>query len=213
VGLLLTDPVGLGLVATEARPGTNVTGILIRVLGMAGKQVEIATDLLPDLKKVGILVGLDNPSNLIQRDEAETAARKLGIKLVAADVRKADEISSAFHGFVREGVGVVLVSTYALFTTLRRQISAFALASRVPTIYSDREAVDYGGLVSYGISRGQTYQRAAYYVNRILRGEKPADLPVEFPTKLELVINLATAKALGLSVAPTLLARADEVIE
>ncbi len=213
VGLLLTDPVGMGLVESEARPRTNVTGILIRVKGLPGKQLETALELIAGTKQVGILVDPRNPSNVIQRQETEAAAARLGVNLVSVEVRTTDEIGDVFRQFVHEHVGVIMVFTDALFTTMRRQIAAFALASRLPTIFAERESVEEGGLISYGVSRSRTYYRAAYYVDRILKGEKPGDLPIEFPTKLELVINIATAKALGITVPPTLLARVDEVIE
>ena len=129
------------------------------------------------------------------------------------EVRTSDELGSAFESFVNGGAKVVVVFTNALFITARRQIVAFALASRLPTIYARRDFVEDGGLISYGISQRETYHRAAYYVDRILKGQKPADLPIEFATRLELVVNAATAKAIGLVVPPTLLARADEVID
>ena len=213
VGLNMTDPVGLGLVVSEAHPGTNVTGTLIRVEGLAGKLLEIARDLVPGVKKIGCLVNSSNPSNLVQRREAESVAAKLGVSFAPVEVRHSDELGPAFETFVTEGVKIVVVFTNALFITARRQIAAFALASRLPTIYARRDFVEDGGLISYGISQRETYHRAAYYVDRILKGEKAADLPIEFATKLELVINAATAKAIGLVVPPTLLARADEVIE
>jgi putative ABC transport system substrate-binding protein len=211
VGLLLTDPVGIGLITSEARPGTNVTGILVRVEGLPGKQVEIALELVPGVSKIGALTDSRNPSDEVQRPEAESAAAKLGVKFMPIEVRTADEIGAAFQTLVRERANFVMVFT--TLTPMRRQIAAFALASRMPTIYSSREFVEDGGLISYGTNWRETYRRAAYYVDRILKGEKPADLPVEFPTKVELVINLATARAIGLSIPQALLTRADEVIE
>jgi putative ABC transport system substrate-binding protein len=210
VGLLLTDPVGFGLIKSEARPGTNVTGILVRVEGLPAKQLEIALDLVSGASKIGAFINPDNPSNEVQRLEAEAAAVKLGVKLVPARARTADEVGAAFQTFVRERVSFVTVFTNA---TLRRQIATSALAARMPRIYSDRESVESGGLISYGTNWREVFHRGAYYVDRILKGEKPADLPVEFPTKIELVVNLATARAIGLTVPQTLLARADEVIE
>lgn len=213
VGLNMTDPVGLGLVASEAHPGTNVTGTLIRVEGLAGKLLEMARDLVPGGKKIGCLVNSSNPSNVVQRREAESVAAKLGVSFAPIEVRTSDELGPAFESFVDGGAKIVVVLTNALFITARRQIAAFALASRLPTIYTRRDFVEDGGLISYGISQRETYHRAAYYVDRILKGQKPADLPIEFATRLELVINAATAKAIGLVVPPTLIARADEVIE
>jgi putative tryptophan/tyrosine transport system substrate-binding protein len=213
VGVNLTDPVNFGLVASEARPGTNVTGILSQLEGMAGKQVEIALDLMPGTSKVGVLVDVDNPSNVVQLREVEAATGKLGVSTVPVDVRTVDKIGAAIQRFVRERVSVVIVLAAARFLDARRRIASFALASRLPTVSTFREHVEDGGLISYGIDVRQNYRRAAYFVDRVLKGEKPGDLPVEFPTKVELVVNVTTAEAIGLTIPPTLLARADEVIE
>ena len=213
VGVNLTDPIAMGLVASEARPGSNATGILTRVKGQAAKQLEIALDAMPGASKIGVLVNPDNPSNVLRRRETESAAAKMGVRLTPVEVRTANEIGAAFQAFVQEHVAIVIVLGDAVFLPVRRQIAAFALVSRLPTVFSFREYVEDGGLVSYGINLRENYRRAAFFVNRILKGEKPADLPVEFPTRIELVVNLATAKALGLAVPPTLLVRADEVIE
>ena len=214
VGVNLFDPVGTGLVNSEARPGTNVTGNLQYLAGLTGKQLELTRDLVPSVTKIGILANVNNTTfNKVQQGEAEAAAAKLGMSLVTAEIRTADEIGSAFQTFVRERVNMVFVLRDALFLAMRQQIAAFALAARLPTIYAFREHVESGGLISYGIDIRENYRRAASYVDRILKGEKAADLPVEFPTKLELVINLTTAKALGLEVPLFLQQRADEVIE
>jgi putative ABC transport system substrate-binding protein len=150
---------------------------------------------------------------VLQWHETKSASAKLGLALSLVEVRAADEIGLAFSKFASERVSAVVVLGQVTFVTLRRQIAAFALASRLPTVYSFREHVEDGGLISYGINLRANYRRAAFYVDKILRGEKPADLPVEFPTKVELVVNLATAKALDLTIPPSLLARADEIIE
>ena len=198
----------------EAGPGTNVTGTLQYLPGLAGKQLELARDLVPGLTKIGILGNAANPTfNAVQRGEVEATAAKMAVSLMMQEVRTADEIGPAFQTFVRERVDVVSVLRDALFIVIRRQIAAFALASRMPTIYGFREHVESGGLLSYGVDLRSSYMRAAFYVDKILKGEKPSDLPIEFPTKLELVINLTTAKALGLIIPPTLLSRADEEIE
>jgi len=212
VGVNMTDPVGFGLVESEARPGANVTGILYRLEGLTGKQVEIALDLMP-VSNMGILVDVNNPANMLQRREVETAAGKSGVSITTVDVRTIDEIGAAIQTFVRERTSIVIVLGTALFVNARRRIAAFALASRLPTVYSFREHAEDGGLISYGVDLRQNYRRAAYFVDKILKGAKPADLPVEFPTKVELVVNLTTATAIGLTIPPTLLARADEVIE
>jgi putative tryptophan/tyrosine transport system substrate-binding protein len=213
VGVNLVDPVGTGLVNSEARPGTNVTGTLQYLPGLTGKQLEIARDIVPSLNKIGVLGNANNPFNVAQRGEAEAAAAKLGISFLMLEVRTADEIGPAFQTFVQERTNVVSVLRDSLILKERRQVAAFALALHMPTIYAYREHVESGGLLSYGIDIRTSFMRAAFYVDKILKGEKPADLPVEFPTKLELVINLTTAKVLGITVPPSLLARADEVIE
>jgi putative ABC transport system substrate-binding protein len=214
VGVNLFDPIGANLVKSEARPGTNVTGTLQYLPGLAGKQLELARDLVPGLTKIGILGNAANPTfNAVQRGEVEATAAKMAVSLMMQEVRTADEIGPAFQTFVQERVDVVSVLRDALFIVIRRQIAAFALASHMPTIYGFREHVESGGLLSYGVDLRSSYMRAAFYVDKILKGEKPSDLPIEFPTKLELVINLTTAKALGLIIPPTLLSRADEVIE
>jgi putative ABC transport system substrate-binding protein len=213
VGVNLTDPVGFGLVKSEARPGTNVTGILYRVEGLTEKQVELALDLVPGASKIGILVDVTNPSNVLQRHEVEAAAGKSRVSITAVDVRTVDEIGAAIQTFVRERASIVIVLATAMFVNARRRIASFALASRLPTVFNFREHVEDGGLISYGVDLRQNNRRAAYFVERILKGAKPDDLPIEFPTKVELVVNVTTAKTLGLDVPPTLLARADEVIE
>jgi putative tryptophan/tyrosine transport system substrate-binding protein len=213
VGVNMTDPVGFGLVTSEARPGTNVTGVLFRLEGLTGKQVEIALDLIPGISKIGILVDVDNPANKVQRDEIEAAARMSGVSVTAIDIRAVDEIDTAIPTFVREHASIVIVLASALFVNARRRIASFALASRLPTVFNFREHVEDGGLISYGVDLHQNYRRSAYFVDKILKGVKPGDLPVEFPTKVELVINVTTAKAIGVTIPPTLLARADEVIE
>jgi putative ABC transport system substrate-binding protein len=216
VGVNMVDPVGMGLVNSEARPGTNVTGTLQYLPGLAGKQVEALHDLLPNLAKIGVLANANASSptfNADQQKEAEATAAKLQIILTLREVRSADEIGPAFQEFVQKRVNAVIVLRDTLFMASRREIAAFALASHMPTIYGFREPVESGGLLSYGIDLRAAFVRAAFYVDKILKGGKPADLPIEFPTKLELVLNIATAKALGLSIPGSLLARADEVIE
>ena len=212
VGAVLDDPVGLGLIKSDARPGGNVTGLLMSVPGLPAKQLELARDLIPSAAKIGLLV---NPSNIIdrQRQEMETAGAALAVTLIPVETRTPEEIDPVFPALARERVDVVIVLRDPLFFTQRRTIAAAALAARLPTIYAWRESVDDGGLISYGVNISESFRRAADYVVKILKGAKPGDLPVEFPTKLELVINLPTAKALGLAIPPTLLARADEVIE
>jgi putative ABC transport system substrate-binding protein len=213
VGVNLADPVGFGFAASEARPGANVTGILFRLEGLTEKQMEIALDLMPGTDKMGVLVEGGNPGNLLQRREVEAAAVKLAVSIAPVDVRAIDDISAAIQAFVRERASIVVVLASSMFLTARRRIASFALASRLPTVYTSREFVEDGGLISYGVDLHQNYRRSAYFVEKILKGEKPGDLPMEFPTKVELVINVTTANAIGVTVPPTLLARADDVIE
>jgi putative ABC transport system substrate-binding protein len=213
VGVSMTDPVGLGLAASESRPGTNVTGTLIRLEGLTGKQLELALEFVPGETKVGTMVNPTNPYNFIHTRELDAAAAKLGVHLAKAEVRSGANVEAAFQHFVREDVKIAVVPTDATFIALRRPIATFALVTRIPTVFYHREHVEVGGLVSYGTSLSMNYRRAAYYVDRILKGDKPADLPIEFLAKLELVLNAATAKALGLKIPPTVLVRADEVIE
>ena len=213
VGLLLDDPVGLGLIKSDDRPGGNVTGLLASVPGLPAKQLELARDLIPGAAKIGLLVNPSNVSDVNQRQEMETAGAAMAVTLIPVETRTPEEIDPVFPALARERVDVVIVLRDPLFFAQRRTIGAAALAARLPTIFGFRENVDDGGLISYGINLSQNFGRAADYVVKILKGAKPGDLPVEFPTKLELVINLPTAKAIGLAIPPTLLARADEVIE
>jgi len=209
----LRDYGGLGLHENDARPDANVTGIRVLVEGLTAKLLELALDLVPGITKIALLLNVSNPSTVDYRQEAELAAAKLGVTLVPIEVHTVDEIAPAFQTSLHTGANILIVSADAMFVTMRRQISTFALAFRLPTIYSYREHVEDGGLISYGVNLRQNFRRTAYYVDKILKGAKVADLPIEFPTGLELVINLAAAKALSLTIPPTLLARADEVIE
>jgi putative tryptophan/tyrosine transport system substrate-binding protein len=213
VGGTMTDPVGAGLAASEARPGGNVTGVLLRVEGLTGKQLELALDLVPSVSKIGVLANANNPSNMVQRIDAETAIRNLSAIPVVVEVHSSEEVDKSFEIFGRERVNILVVVIDVMLVTMRRQIANLALASQLPTVFGVSEHVEDGGLVSYGVNQLENFRRVAYYVDRILKGDKPADLPIEFPTKLDLVINLATAKALGIAVPSKLLALADKVIE
>jgi putative ABC transport system substrate-binding protein len=210
---LLDDPVGLGLIRSDAKPGGNVTGLLASLPGLPAKQLELARDLIPGAARIGLLINPTNVSDLSQRQEMETIGAAMAVKLLPIETRRPEDLDQVFPALARERVDVVIALRDPLFFTQRRTLAAAALASRLPTIYAFREPVDDGGLISYGINISQNFRRAADYVVKILKGANPGDLPVEFPTKLELVINLPTAKALGITVPPTLLARADEVIE
>jgi putative ABC transport system substrate-binding protein len=209
----LIDPIGLGLVASYNHPGGNVTGIMFTLDGLVGKQLELAREVVPSASRIGMLVNMRNPSNAGQRRDAELAALSLGIDLVTVDARSPQEIDAAFQTLIRERSDFVLVLSDLVFNTERHRIATLAIAARLPTMYGLREHADAGGLVSYGTSILENWRRAAYFVDKILKGTKPADLPVEVPTKFELIINLKTAKALGLHIPDKLLALADEVIE
>ena len=213
VSAILTDPVGQGLAASEARPGGNVTGIQFTLKGLTGKQLDFAREVIPQTSSVGLLVHMKNASNPPQRSDAEAAANASGIRLVPVDVDLADQLGTAFQAFARERVEWVIVLGDSLFVSEHDQIAALAISLRLPTIFPDREFVAAGGLMSYGIDNVANHERAAYYVDKILKGAKAGDLPIEFPTKLLLSINLKTARTLGLTMPPMLLARADEVIE
>jgi putative ABC transport system substrate-binding protein len=213
VSSTLTDPIGNGLAASEAHPGGNVTGIEFTIAGLTGKQLELAREVIPQTSTVGLFVHMKSASNPPQRRDAEAAAKTLGIRLVPIDVELPEQLGAAFDTCVSERVEWVLVLADALFTSERARIAQIAISLRVPTIYPLRELVEAGGLISYGTDMVASHHRTAYYVDKVLNGAKPSDLPIEFPTKLALAVNLNTAKLLRLNIPPLLLARADEVIE
>jgi putative ABC transport system substrate-binding protein len=209
----VTDPVAFGLVASHARPGGNVTGILPTVDTLPEKQLALAAEVVRGVVKVGMLLNAGFQAHAVHRQGAERAAAALAIKLVPVEVRSPDDLDAAFQSMERERVGSVFVLQDPMFLTERRRIAILAIAARLPTMFGFREHVAAGGLMSYGVDLRANFRRAADYVDRILRGAKPGDLPVELTTRFEFAINMKTAKALGLDVPPTLLARADEVIE
>jgi len=213
VSATMIEPVERGLVASHANPGGNLTGILISLDTLLGKQLQIAVELLPGTKKVGMPVNVNSVASTIQRRDAEKVAAALRVELVPADMRANDEIDTAFRWLANQGAEVAVVHTDPLFYTERRRIAALAEVLRLPVVYGLREHAEEGGLLSYGIDLRANWGRAADFVDKMLKGMKPAELPVELPSKLELVVNLGTAKALGLEVPSSLLARADEVIE
>ena len=209
----LVDPVGFGFAASHARPGGNVTGVLLTVEDLPSKQLALTVELVPGARKVGVLVNVNNPNNPPQRRNMEIAAQALGVALLAAEVALPEDLYAAFQTLAREEVNAVLAPIDAMLLSERKRIALFAAAVHLPTVFTAREHVEDGGLMSYGVDLRETWRRMATFVDKILKGTKPGDLPIEFPTKLELVINLTAAKAVGLTVPPTLLARADEVIE
>src|SRR5262245_4341934 len=213
VSAAMIEPVEKGLVVSHARPGGNLTGILISLDTLLGKQLQIAVELLPGAKKVGMPINVASVASAVQRRDADKVAAALRVELVVVDVRTKDEISAALQRVANNGVDVAIIHTDPLFYTERQRVAALAETLRLPAVYGLREHVEEGGLISYGIDLRANWRRAADLVDRILKGTNPAELPVELPSKLELVVNLKTARGLGLEVPPTLLARADEVIE
>jgi putative ABC transport system substrate-binding protein len=209
----LVDPVGFGFAASYARPGGNVTGVLLTVEDLPRKQLALMVELVPGARKVGVLLNVNNPNNLPQRRSMEVAAHALGVALYPAEVALPEDLHAAFQTMAREEVKAVFALTDAMFLSERKRIALFAAAVHLPTVFAAREHVEEGGLMSYGVDQRETWRRAATFAHKILKGAKPGDLPIEFPTRLQLVINLTTAKALGLDVPQSLLARADEVIE
>jgi putative ABC transport system substrate-binding protein len=213
VFMIGNDPVGFGLVASLARPGGNVTGTTAMIDELIGKRLELLHELVPAAMSVALLRNPDNGGGVETVSRAQDAARTLGLRLLVVHARSEGEFEAAFANLVQQGVGGVDVSADPVFTGHREQIIALAARHAVPAIFAYREAVEAGGLISYGSDVLDTYRKGGVYVGRILKGEKPADLPVMRPTKFELVINLNTAKALGLTVSNQMQLLADEVIE
>jgi putative ABC transport system substrate-binding protein len=207
------DPVSLGLVASLNRPGRNVTGVTVMTLDLTAKRVEVLREIMPAAGVVTLLVNPTNSYTEAETKEAQQAARKLGLRLDVVNARSEGDIETAFGLMRQMGTGALLVSSDPSFGLWSNQIVGLAARHALPAIYPYRDFSESGGLVSYGASVVEGYRQVGIYTGRILKGEKPADLPIERPTKFELVVNLRTAKALGLEVPPTLLARADEVIE
>jgi putative ABC transport system substrate-binding protein len=206
------DPVATGLVDSLARPGGNVTGLSIQNRDLAGKRVELLREFVPGLAHLAILTNADNISAVLEEREVEAAAQTFGLEAVRLEIRRADDIAPALESFKGLARAVYVVAD-ALTNTNALRTNILAVGARLPTLYSGRQEIEAGGLIAYGADGVGQYRRAAEYVDKILRGAKPADLPVEQPTKFDLVINLTTARALGLTIPEAFLARADEVIE
>jgi putative ABC transport system substrate-binding protein len=209
---LATDPAVGGLVASLARPGGNVTGLSMQATDLAGKRIELLREIVPHLKHLAVLGNVTIPQLVLEMREVEAASAKLDLQLVPLEIRRADDIAPAFEA-LKDRAEALYVCAEPLSVMNRVQISALALDARLPTIYGIRECVEAGGLMSYGASFSDQFPRAADLVDKILRGARPGDIPVEQPSKFEFLINLKTAKALGLAIPPSLLALADEVIE
>jgi putative ABC transport system substrate-binding protein len=206
------DPLGTGLVASLARPGGNVTGLSVQQTDLAGKHLELLRDLVPGLRLLAVMANVANSASMLELREVQVAASTIGIEIATLEIRRAEDIAPAFEGLKGHAQALYVCIDTILFAN-RTGISALALGARMPTVVSNREFVEAGGLMSYGTNFPDLFRRAGDFVDKILRGAKPADLPVEQPTKFDLVINMKTARAIGLNVPPTLLARADEVIE
>ena len=205
------DPVGTGRVASLARPGGNVTGLSNQVGDLGGKKLELLREVVPSLRRLAILANVSNPAVALEVGEVQAAARTFGLEVARSQIRRADDIASAFDA-LKGRADALYVCADPLVNTHRISVNSLALAARLPTMHSFRVYVEAGGLMSYGVGLGG-YARAADYIDKILRGTKPGDIPVEQPTKFDLVINITTAKALGLKIPESLLLRANEVIE
>jgi putative ABC transport system substrate-binding protein len=208
-----TDPVGNGFVASLARPGGNITGLSTLTPEISGKQLELLKEIVPKLSRVAVLGNSNNPGTAQALREMELAAGTLAVQLQFLEVRGPKDIETAFQAASKGHAGAVLVLTSPVATSQRAQIAELAAKSRLPAISTQSDYMDAGGLMFYGPSITDLYRRAATYVDKILKGAKPADLPVEQPTKFEFVINLKTAKQIGLTIPPNVLARADKVIK
>jgi ABC-type uncharacterized transport system substrate-binding protein len=210
---IAADPVGSGLVASLARPGGNITGLSIQQADLAGKRLELLREVIPALRRLAILANIGNPNAVPEMGEVRAAARTIGLEVAVFEIRRTEDIAPAFEALIKDRSEALYVVGDPLLTTNRIRINTLAIGARLPTMHGQRGNVEAGGLISYGANFLDLFRRAAEYADKILRGAKPADLPVEQPNKFDLVINLVAAKALGLTVPPTLLARADEVIE
>jgi putative ABC transport system substrate-binding protein len=209
---LVGDPVGAGLVSSLARPGGNITGLSIQTSDVANKRVGLLREIIPNLRRLAIMANPANPANQLDIRQVQAAADTVGLEVTKFELRRAEDVASALkHAAGR--AQALYVCADPLFNAIRAQLNVLALEARLPTMYALKEYLEFGGLMSYGPDIPHSFRRAADYIDKILRGAKPGDLPVEQPTKFEMVINVRTANAIGVSVPPTLLARADEVIE
>jgi putative tryptophan/tyrosine transport system substrate-binding protein len=206
------DPVGLGLVTNLSHPEGNITGVSFYTSPVVTKRLELANELSGG-RTIGVFVNPDNPPSVTEGKALQAAAEGLGRPIEIVNVSTEGQIDGAFAYFMQRGIGALMVSSDPLFFIARKRLVILGTRYTLPTIFADREQAEAGGLISYGASRPEAYRQAGLYIGRILKGEKPSDLPVVLPTKFELIVNLKTAKALGLSLSPSLLARADEVIE
>jgi putative ABC transport system substrate-binding protein len=208
----ISDPVALGFVASLAKPGGNMTGLASIQTNLGGKRVELLKEILPQLSRLAVLVNRDVPGYGVQIKEVEIATQTIGLQLQVEKIQGPNDLEKAFSAITKGRAGAVLGLTNPTFMALRTRIAELAIRSHLPTMYGSRAFVDAGGLISYGPDVADLFRRAAVYVDKILKGAKPADLPVEQPTKFEFVLNLKTANQIGLTIPPNVLARADKVI-
>ena len=208
-----TDPVGNGFVASLARPGGNITGLSNYHPDLSGKQLELLKEVVPRLARVAILGNSNEPGNVQALKETKLAGVTLRLKLQFLDVRDVQDIEPAFHAATKERADALLVLSSPIATSQRTQVAQLAIKNRVPIMYQVSESVEAGGLMTYGVSTTDLWRRSAIYVDKILKGRTPAELPVEQPKKFEFIINLKTAKQIGLTIPPNVLARADKVIK
>jgi putative ABC transport system substrate-binding protein len=213
VFIAVGDPVGTGVVPNLGRPGGNITGLSSIAPDLEGKRLELLREVVPKLSHVAFFLNPANAFHTASMRQARVAAQSLGIKLQPMEVNKSEQLDGAFASIVKEKPDALLILADRVFLHNRKRMMEFAIQERLPSVYAYRELVEAGGLISYGPSYEDMHRRAAVYVDKILKGTKPADLPIEQPTKFTLLINLKTAKTLGLTVPPTLVARADELIE
>ena len=206
------DPVGTGLVASLARPGSNVTGLSLQFTDLAGKRLELLREVVPGLRRLAVMANVSSHAAVLEMHEVQKTARTLDLKDSTFEIRRADDIAPAFEA-LKGHADALYVCSDPLLNTNRNRLNILAAAARLPTMEPFREHIEAGGLLSYGANFPDLFRRAGDYVDKILRGAKPADIPVEQPINFDLVINLTTAKALGITVPPAVLARADEVIE
>jgi putative ABC transport system substrate-binding protein len=210
---LIGDPVGAGIVTNIARPGGNVTGVSVLAAELEPKRLEVLKELVPGLSRVTILRNASNPYGVIATRHAEGRAERLGLKLETISVRGADDLEEALSNLTRQRPQAVLVPADQLLLAQRTRIAEYMARNRLPSAYTYREHVEAGGLVSYSTNYDESFRRSAVYVDRIVKGARPGDLPIEQVDRFDLVINLKTATALGLTIPPSLLAQADRVIE
>jgi putative ABC transport system substrate-binding protein len=208
-----SDPAGSGLVVSLARPGRNVTGLSLLTTELVGKRLQLLKEAVPGISRVAVLLDPTHPTAALQLREADVAARSLKVQLHVLEARAPSDFAAAFSAMTKDRAGGLIVLGTLMFFVQRTRIVELAAQSRLPAIYGAKESAEAGGLMAYGPNLRESYRRAATYVDKILKGAKPGDLPIEQPAKFEFVVNMKTAKALGLTIPPSLLLRADQVIE